>query len=362
MKCEKGNFVAMSSADALLECVPNFSHGLQDAGLSALVQSINNVPGQKLLHVDNNQSANRSVFTFAGQPEQVAEAAFQAIKTAAALIDMRLHHGVHPRLGATDVCPLVPLKNCSMQEAVFWAALLAKRVGRELNIPVYLYEYSARKSYRLTLPQIRRGGYEGLADKMLSEKWIPDYGPLFDAANKDAILRTGATVIGARNILVAFNIALDTTDQTLAEQIARRIRSSGYTDTDAEGVPVKRAGMFRELRAIGWYIEDFGCAQVSLNFLDYKTTSPLAVWETVKELAAACHCRAIGCEVIGLIPEQCIREAGMYRAAQQGAITKDIPVKKLIDYGIEHLRLNEIKPFHPEEKILEYALQRAGLT
>lgn len=347
----------------LLECVPNFSHGEQDSVLEALKNSINNIPGQKLLHVDSNISANRSVFTFAGRPECVVEAALQAIKTAAAHIDMRKQKGVHPRIGATDVCPLVPLQQCTMKEVVYWADILAKRVGQSLKIPVYLYEYSARKSYRLSLPQIRKGGYEQLPAKMGSKKWQPDYGPTITGENKESILHTGATVIGARDILVALNISLNTKDKNIAAYIAARLRSSGSGSAKNTNESMEQQqGIFPALRAIGWFIEDFNCAQVSFNFLDYKTTSPLQVWEETKKLASEQGCKPVGCEVIGLIPEQCILEAGIFYAKKKQMLPNEINKEKLIRYGIEYLGLNKIKPFDPEEKILEYAIQNAGLT
>lgn len=352
----------MNTDAPVLECIPNFSHGSQDEGLRKIISSIDNIEGQKLLNVDSNLSANRSVITFAGKPEYVVEAALQAIATAAEVIDMRHQHGVHPRIGATDVCPLVPLHNCSMKEAVYWADILAKRVGKLLNIPVYLYEYSARRSYRLSLPQIRKGGYEQLLHKMSSEKWQPDYGPAFNARNKDSILRTGATVIGARDILVALNISLSTTSKKIASGIAGRLRSSGLPAAPKAGNPSKQSpGLFPALRAIGWFIEDFHTVQVSFNFLDYKITSPLRVWEATKKLALESGCEATGCEVIGLIPKQCILEAGIRHAEKKGLDITGQTEKQLILWGIAYLGLDRIKPFDPEEKILEYALEHAGL-
>jgi glutamate formiminotransferase/formiminotetrahydrofolate cyclodeaminase len=227
---------------------------------------------------------------------------------------------------------------------------------------VYLYEYSARRSYRVSLPQIRKGGYEQLPHKMASEKWQPDYGPAFNPKNKDSILQTGATVIGARDILVALNISLSTSNKKIAVDIAARLRSSGSSAASKMPArPRKHLGLFPALRAIGWFIEDFHAAQVSFNFLDYRVTSPLEVWEATKVLAREFGCEAIGCEVIGLIPKQCVLEAGILCAEKKGLDIAKSEERQLIAWGIEYLRLDQLKPFDPEEKILEYALARAGL-
>lgn len=338
----------MSNLQPLLECVPNFSEGQSEDVLDALKQAITAVQGQQLLHIDQSPAANRTVFTFAGEPSAVIEAAYQAIKTAASLIDMRFQKGTHPRLGATDVCPLIPLANMSMEEAVHWANVLGKRVGETLNIPVYLYEYAARENYRRALPDVRKGQYEGLHAKIQLPEWQPDYGP---SAQDDwkSIERTGATIIGARDILVAFNISLNTKDERIATHIAKQMRTSSN-------------GLLPALRAIGWYMEDFECAQVSMNLLDYRITSPLKVWETCQQLAALHGLEPIGCEVIGLIPEACVLEAGMSALAMgnaQSAMESD--KLKIIKAGIDYLGLDKVKPFIAEEKILEYALAKAGL-
>lgn len=345
----------------LLECVPNFSYGQNDIILNEIIQSINKINGQKLLHIDSNLSANRTVLTFAGSPASVVEAAFQAVKKAQELIDMRVHQGTHPRIGATDVLPLVPLRGLSKEDAVFWSQRLAKRIGDELHIPVYLYEYSSKRSYRNTLVQIRKGQYEGLIEKMQQEEWHPDYGPLWDSAYQESIKRSGATVLGARNILVALNVSLNTTDASIAHSIAQKVRSSGYWEVDMQtGQKIKHEGLFSDLRAIGWYIEDFGQAQVSMNFLNYSKTSPSMVWETVQKLAQEHGCEAIGCELIGLIPESCIIEAGA-KALQNSDAIKITETSSLLTAGIEYLGLNKVKPFDPDVQILEHSLKHAGL-
>lgn len=334
----------MQSNLPLLECIPNFSEGQNEAVIDIIKFAIQAVNGQSLLHIDPSPAANRTVFTFAGTPESVIEAAFQAIKAAADKIDMRFQHGTHPRLGSTDVCPLVPLANISMEEAVECSKRLAERVARELSIPVFLYEYSSNTAHRKTLPQIRKGQYEGLKDKMALAEWQPDYGKE-TLKDWEQVSKTGATIIGARDILVAFNISLNTKDERIAKQIAKQMRSSSN-------------GLLPELRAIGWYMEDFECAQVSMNLLDYRITSPLKVWETCKTLAAASGVETIGCEVVGLIPESCVLEAGGW---DKNVELSQEERKSLILSGIEYLGLDKVKPFNPEEKILEYALRRHGL-
>jgi glutamate formiminotransferase/formiminotetrahydrofolate cyclodeaminase len=337
--------------NAILECVPNFSEGASQLTINAIAEAIKATAGAHLLHIDTSPAANRTVMTFAGAPEAVVEAAFSAIKTAAARIDMRLQQGIHPRIGATDVCPLIPLYDMDMEEAIQWSKKLGERVGKELNIPVYLYEHSAAQPYRRALPAIRRGQYEGFADKIKDEKWRPDYGPsAFNAG-------TGATVIGARDILVAFNISLATKDEAKAQYIAERMRESGYRDAKTNS---KVPGLLPKLRAIGWYSTDFECAQVSMNLLDYRITSPLKVWNTCKALAQELDIELIGSEVVGLIPEICLVEAGQYAYIQKQQTTPE-DNKQLVEKAIEYMGMDKVKPFDPQEKILEYALKNAGL-
>ena len=325
----------------ILECIPNFSEGNNKDVLKNIAQAIEIVPDVYLLHQDTSASANRTVFTFAGAPTAVIEAAFQAIKVAKEQIDMRLQKGAHPRIGATDVCPLVPLQDLSMQDAIYYADVLAKRVGEELAIPVFLYEYSQGRAYRKRLPQIRSGQYEQFKIKMTDPAWQPDYGP------QTFVESSGATVIGARALLVAFNISLDTKDAQVAQQIANEIRSIGYVNEKGERI----AGLLPQLRAIGWYSSDFNCAQVSMNLLDYKKTSPLQVWQNCTAIASKYNVKLIGSELIGLMPEACLLEAGMHALQMAAAHKKD-----LLKAGIAYLKLDQVKPFNAQEKILEYAL------
>ncbi len=334
-----------TAGSALIECVPNFSEGRDIQTITAIKEAIERVEGQKLLHIDRSEAANRTVFTFAGSPRAVVDAAFEAIQVAACRIDMRSQSGTHPRVGATDVCPLIPLAHISMEQTVAWSKLLAEKIGNTLHIPVYLYEYSASADYRRSLPDIRRGEYEELYGRIETEGWAPDYGP--KKVNREDIGKSGATIVGARKILVAFNISLDTSDVKAARIIARKIRSSSN-------------GLLPELRAIGWYSQDFGCAQVSMNLLDFRVTSPLTVWNTCTLLAKELGVALKGCEVVGLIPEACIIEAGYYMLREQKD-ERTLTKEEIIEAGIDYLRLNNVKPFDPQEKILEYALRNAGL-
>ncbi|XZF15368.1 glutamate formimidoyltransferase [Chitinophagaceae bacterium MMS25-I14] len=346
-------FIAMNT-DAILECIPNFSEGRDHAVIQAIAAAINDVDGAFLLHTDISAAANRTVMTFAGHPEAVVEAAFRGISKAAELIDMRAQEGVHPRIGATDVCPLVPLAGMTMDDAVAYSRKLGARVGEKLGIPVYLYEHSATAPHRRALPDIRQGQYEGFADKMNRPGWQPDYGPHTFVPEK------GATVIGARNILVAFNISLDTKDVDIATHIAAQMRERGYSHTTPEGKKEKIPGLLSKLRAIGWYMADFECAQVSMNLLDYRETSPLKVWETCAVLAAEAGVKLTGSELIGLMPEACLLEAGTYSYLRRQQELPEDP-QLIVMAGIDYLGLHQVKPFDPQEKILEYALHRAGL-
>lgn len=350
----------MSKDTPVVVCAVNVSHGKQDDKLQAIIHAINNIEGQKLIHVDNNLSANRTVLTFAGYAPYVTEAAFRVIQAAGELIDMRFQTGVHPRMGATDVCPLVPVGNTTMKQAAQWAEVLAERVGRKLHIPVYCYEYNAKRSYRKHLPAIRKGNYESLPHKMQSSRWQPDYGPKWNSTSRESILKTGATVIGARKILIAYNVSLNTESSEIARRLAKQLRSSGYREN---GRRIK--GKFDALRAIGWYVEDFGTAQISMNFTDYQQTSPLAVWEAIRQLAGEVGIDVLGSEVVGLIPEACILEAGLFAsgiaAAEAQALLNKGAGQSYLESGINYLGLDRIKPFDPQQQVLEYALRNAGV-
>ncbi|MDI9320939.1 MAG: glutamate formimidoyltransferase [Phycisphaerales bacterium] len=323
----------------ILACIPNFSEGQNEAILQKIAAAIVSVSDVWLLHQDVSHAANRTVFTFAGKPEAVVEAAYRAIQVAAECIDMRRQLGVHPRIGATDVCPLVPLYGMSMEEANACAQQLAKWVGTELNIPVYLYEHSQTQHNRRALPQIRKGQYEGLKEKMKQPEWLSDFGP--HEMNESA----GATVIGARGILVAFNISLNTKDVTIADTIAAQMRAQS-----------KSPNALPKLRAIGWYMADYEQVQVSFNLLDYTITSPLVVWQKCSALAAAAGVSLVGSEVIGLIPEACLLEAGTFALKEKGA--SDFNKESIITTAIDYLALNSLKAFIPQEKILEWVLAK----
>ncbi|MGC4058555.1 MAG: glutamate formimidoyltransferase [Chitinophagaceae bacterium] len=335
----------------ILECIPNFSEGADESVLTKIAEAIRSVPGVFLLHTDKSPAANRTVFTFAGDPDAVTEAAFRGISVAAACIDMRNQKGVHPRIGATDVCPLVPLQGMSEADANVYALQLAERVGKELSIPVFLYEYSQSRTYRAALPVIRKGQYEGLSERMTDAAWHPDFGPV----KGNPV--TGATVIGVRRILVAFNISLNTKDVLVAESIARTLRQSGYWQEGDGGQRRKVQGLLPMVRAIGWYMEDYGQAQVSFNLLDYHTSSLLTVWLACRQAAAAIGVSLAGSELIGLVPEACMLEAGRYAAG-----TEVSDPDTLINAAINMMGLAQLKPFVPEEKILERAWHRYSGT
>lgn len=338
----------------ILECVSNFSEGRNSDVIQKIANSIRSIEEVALLHIDTSPSANRTVMTFAGEPDQVVEAAYSAIGTASELIDMRTQDGVHPRIGATDVCPLIPIQGVSMDEVVSLSYKLGSRVGSELDIPVFLYENSASDIYRKPLPAIRKGQYEGMAEKMMQDAWKPDYGPkVFNP-------KAGATVIGAREILVAFNISLATKNVADARYIAKYMRESGFIQTNDDGTKERVAGLLPKVRAIGWYMDDFDCAQVSMNLRDYRISSPLKVWETCKALAKDIGIEVVGSELIGLMPEECLLQAGSYAYLKEG---KDVPKDKqlIVHRAIDYLALNKVKPFDPQEKVLEYSLQQAGL-
>lgn len=332
----------------LLECVANISEGQSSATITALGQAISQ--HCSLLHTDISPSAHRTVFTFAGTPQAVMAAASALCQQALALIDMRQHRGAHPRLGAVDVLPFVPLAGITAQEANRLTLQLAEQLAQMLQIPIYLYELSASHPHRAALPAIRKGQYEGLSDKILQKMWQPDY--YFPQADTEAMERGGAIIMGVRPILVAYNISLATREVGIAQDIAGQIRSSGYKNPKTGR---QQKGMFGHLRAIGWYLAQYGVAQVSCNFLDYRHTDPWAVWQAVQQLAAVHNTIAVGCEVIGLIPKECILAAGRTTAAASEGEAA------MVAAGIAALRLNAVRPFDPEEKILEYALYKAGL-
>jgi glutamate formiminotransferase/formiminotetrahydrofolate cyclodeaminase len=349
---------------ALLECVPNFSEGRDPEVIRAIAARIEAVPHVALLHVDQGHATNRTVVTFAGPPEAVIEAAFRGIQAAAELIDMRQHSGEHPRMGATDVCPLVPISGITLAEAAVWSRRLAERVGTELGIPVYLYEAAQPDPARRSLAVIRSGEYEGLEEKMRRPEWRPDFGP------GEFNPQSGATVIGAREFLVAYNVNLNTTSTRRANAVAFDVREAGRPKregdpvtgkviTDAAGQPVMVPGTLKAVKAIGWYIPEYGVAQVSMNLTDLSVTPLHAAFEEVCRKAEARGMRVTGSELVGLVPLHSLLEAGRYflRKQQRSA---GVSEAELLKIAIASLGLNELAPFKPEERIVEYRLRQAG--
>jgi glutamate formiminotransferase / formiminotetrahydrofolate cyclodeaminase len=345
----------------IIECVPNFSEGRDDSIIEAIADAIRSVGGVKLLHVDSGKAANRTVMTFAGQPEAVVEAAFQGIKKAAELIDMRLQKGEHPRIGATDVCPLIPISGVTMDEVIEWSKILAAKVGSPLSmgdvgksglqIPTFLYENSATKPDRRNLATIRSGEYEGLKQKLTLPEWKPDFGPA--AFNP----YTGATVIGARDFLIAYNVNLNTRDVEIAKKIAQTVRESGYLASLPNGEKQRQAGLLKSVKAIGWFIKEFDCAQVSMNLTNIDVTSVHEAFETCSKVAQKYGVKVTGSELIGLMPKRVIVEAGLYFLRKKN---KDIDVSEMeiIDVGVEGLGLSDLSFFDPKKRIIEYLLSR----
>jgi glutamate formiminotransferase/formiminotetrahydrofolate cyclodeaminase len=310
------------------------------------------------LDVDPGKATNRTVVTFVGNPQAVVDAAFLAIKKAGELIDMSKHSGEHPRMGATDVCPLIPVSGISMEDTVEFAKQLAKRVGEEANIPVYLYEYAASAPYRANLADIRSGEYEGLAAKIVKPEWKPDYGPAaFNA-------RTGATVIGARDFLIAYNVNLNTTSTRRANAVAFDIREKGRQKKDdngkvvkdANGEPVWVPGLLKNVKAIGWFIEEYGVAQISINLTNMNTTPLHVVFDTACERATARGLRVTGSELVGLVPLQALLQAGEYFLRKQQR-SVGVGEAELVRIAIKSLGLDELGPFDPQKKIIEYRLR-----
>lgn len=342
----------------LLECVPNFSEGRDLATVRQITDEIAAVAGVRLLHVDSGRATNRTVVTFVGPPAAVVEAAFRAIRRAGERIDLSCHQGTHPRLGATDVCPLIPLAGLTMGEAAEWARRLGERVGRELALPVYLYEEAQSAPHRRRLAAIRAGEYEGLSRKIRLPEWRPDFGPAeFDS-------KRGATVIGARGLLVAFNVNLDTDSVSQANAVAGDIRESGRlrrdgsgrTLNDEAGRPIRDPGTLRAVRALGWYIEEFGRAQVSMNLTDLAVTPLHEAFDEVRRAAEARGVRVTGSELVGLVPRQALVDAGRhYLRREHGPL--DLAEDALIGVAIDYLGLSALAPFRPEERIIENLLR-----
>lgn len=356
--------MVLSPGSPLVECVPNFSEGRDAAILDTIAEAIRGVDGVELLDVDPGRDTNRTVMTFVGGPDAVVEAAFRAVSTAAERIDMRGHRGEHPRMGATDVCPLVPVANVTMEEVAELARRLGERVGRELDIPVYLYEKAATRPERQNLAAVREGEYEGLAAKLADPEWAPDFGPA------ELRPRAGATAIGARDFLVAYNVNLNTTSARRAIQIAFDVRERGRKKReggrpggavvrDAEGRPVWEPGTLEATKGIGWYIEEYGLAQVSLNLTDLSLTSIHVAFEEVTKKAAARGVRVTGSELVGLVPLQAMLDAGRYFLRKQER-SLGLPEEEIVRIAVKSLGLDDLTPFDPLERIIEYRLRDAA--
>jgi glutamate formiminotransferase/formiminotetrahydrofolate cyclodeaminase len=348
----------------LIECVPNFSEGRDLGIIRQITDQIVAAGGVTLLHVDPGPDTNRTVVTFAGPPEAVLEAAFQGIRAAAALIDMRHHRGAHPRMGATDVCPLVPISGISLEDTARHAQALAERVGRELAISVYLYEAAQPDPARRNLATIRAGEYEGLAEKLRRPEWRPDFGPAeFNPVQ-------GATAIGARGFLVAYNVNLNTTSTRRANAVAFDVREagrprregdliSGAVVTDAEGRPVMVPGTLKAVKAIGWYIAQYGIAQVSMNLTDLAVTPLHVAFDAVCQSAETRGLRVTGSELVGLVPLTCLLEAGRHYLRKQRR-SLGVSEAELIKIAVKSLGLDVLAPFNPEERVIEYRLRQVG--
>jgi len=349
---------------ALIECVPNISEGRDMEKIREIARQVETVEGVKLLDVDPGRATNRTVITFVGEPEKVVEAAFRLVKKAKELIDMRQHRGEHPRFGATDVCPLVPVSGISMEETARWARELGRRIGEELHIPVYLYEEAATEEKRRNLAQVRAGEYEGLPRKLSDPEWKPDFGP---SEWNEEVARSGAIAVGARDFLVAYNVNLNTTSTRRANAIAFDIREAGRVKRkghpltgeivrDEQGNPVRIPGKFKGVKGIGWYIDEYGIAQVSYNITDIKKAPVHLVFDETVKAADKRGVRVTGSEIIGLVPKKVLLDAADYFLRKQQR-SLGIPEKEKIKIAVKSLGLDDLKPFDPAEKIIEYRLE-----
>lgn len=346
----------------LIECVPNFSEGRDPAVIRQITDAIEGVEGVKLLDVDPGKATHRTVVTFVGEPAAVIEAAFQAISKACEVIDMSKHTGEHPRMGATDVCPLIPIANISMEETAEWARRLGERVGRELNLPIYLYEAAASRPERKNLATIRAGEYEGLPEKLAHPDWKPDFGPAqFNP-------KSGATVIGARDFLIAYNVNLNTTSVRRANSVAFDVREKGRVLNDpttgkplkdADGEPVRQPGTLMGVKAIGWYIEEYGIAQISMNITDAQATPLHRAFEECRMSADRRGMRVTGSELVGLVPLSAMLEAGSFFLKKQQR-SVGVSEAELIKIAVKSMGLDELAPFDPQQKIIEYNLEKGS--
>ena len=344
----------------LIECVPNFSEGRDEKIIRQIADAIKSADGVSLLDVDPGATTNRTVVTFVGSPEAAIEAAFRGIQKAAELIDMRKQKGAHPRMGATDVCPFIPVSNVSWEEAIECAKRLGKRVGEELGIPVYLYEKAAKDKSRSNLAVIRAGEYEGFAEKIQKPEWKPDFGPA-------KIEKAGATVIGAREFLVAYNANLNTKSVRRANSVAFDVREQGRFKTedgtpsgkkilDKNGEPIREPGMLKHVKAIGWFVKEYGIAQVSMNLTNIDETPLHVAFDACVESAIKRGMRVTGSEIIGMVPKKCLTDAGRYFLRKQ-KWSEGAADEELIDIAVKSMGLSELKPFDPKEKVIELKIE-----
>ena len=350
----------------LIECVPNFSEGRDMSIIQQITDQIESVDGVILLDVDPGKATNRTVVTFVGEPAPVIEAAFLAIKKASEIIDMSKHKGEHPRMGATDVCPLIPIANITMEETAQWAHKLGERAGSELNIPFYMYESAATSPERKNLATVRAGEYEGLPEKLAKPEWKPDYGP----AQLNA--KAGATAIGARDFLVAYNVNLNTTSTRRANSVAFDVREKGRVKRignpitgevvrDENGSPVREPGTCKSVKGIGWYIEEYGIAQVSMNLTNISVTPVHVAFEECCKSAERRGMRVTGSEVVGLVPLKVMLDAGRYFLKKQNW-SRGVSEEELIHIAVKSMGMDELGPFDPKKKIIEYQLRNASAT
>jgi len=347
----------------LIECVPNFSEGRDQNVIRQITDAIESVDGVSLLDVDPGASTNRTVVTFVGSPDAAVEAAFRAIKKASELIDMRKHKGAHPRMGATDVCPFIPVSNVSWDEIIACANRLGQRVGDELKIPIYLYEKAAKNQSRSNLSVIRGGEYEGFFEKIRQPEWKPDFGPEIFSE------KSGATVIGVRDFLVAYNVNLNTKSVRRANSVAFDVREQGRVKTedgtpsgkpvlDANREPIRIPGMLKHVKAIGWFVKEYGIAQVSMNLTDIEETPLHAAFDACCESAARRGLRVTGSEIVGMVPKKSLVDAGRYFLRKQ-KWSEGVSDEELIDIAIRSMGLSELKPFDPKGKVIEFKIESA---
>jgi len=348
----------------LLECVPNISEGRDKAKIELISKVVEKVEGVKLLNVDPGNATNRTVITFIGEPQNVIDAAFLLVKTAQENIDMSSHKGEHPRMGATDVCPLVPISNITMQETVEWAQKLAKKIGNELGIPVYCYEEAATKPERKNLANCRSGEYEAMSKKIETKEWKPDYGP--DKFN-ETVKKSGVTAVGARDFLIAYNVNLNTTSTRRANSIAFDIREAGRIKReggkldgkiikDKKGNPLREPGMFKSVKGIGWFIKEYNIAQISYNLTDINVSPLHLVFDKTCEQATKKGIRVTGSELIGLVPKKVLIDAGEYFLNKQKR-SLGVPESEIINIAVKSLGLDDLFDFNPKERIIEYLIE-----